>query len=58
MTTLTLVAHKYAGNLPASRQPLNAPFEFRALHKFSVGQICPKVKRIDVNASSVTTRVQ
>jgi hypothetical protein len=32
VTAFALIANKCAGDLPAPRQPLNAPFEFRALH--------------------------
>jgi hypothetical protein len=44
MATLTFVAQEFAGNLPAPRQPLYPPLEFRTLHASSVGQMCPNVK--------------
>ena len=41
---LTFVGHKLASHLPASRQLLHTPLEFRALHCCILGQICPNVK--------------
>ena len=45
MAALAFVAQKFAGDLPAPRQPLDAPFKFSTLHSFSIGQICPNIKR-------------
>jgi hypothetical protein len=44
MAALTFVSHKVTKDLPASRQLLHAPLEFRALHCSILGQICPNVK--------------
>jgi hypothetical protein len=44
MAALTFVSHKLASDLPASRQLLHTPLEFRALHCPILGQICPNVK--------------
>jgi hypothetical protein len=53
VAALAFIAHKFAGDLPAPRQPLYAPLEFRTLHRFSFGHICPNVK--PKRASQATT---
>ena len=41
MAALTFVGHKFAVCLLLPRQPLQSPFEFRTLHRSSIGQMCP-----------------
>ena len=44
MATLTFVANELAVDIRAPRRSSNAALEFRTLHSFSLGQICPNVK--------------
>jgi hypothetical protein len=49
MAALPFVGHKLAGDLLEPRQVLYSPQEFRTLHSYTLGQICPIIKRQELN---------
>jgi len=44
MASLALVGQEYASDILSAGEPPDAVLEFRTLHSFSLGQICPNVK--------------
>lgn len=57
MAALALVGHEVAGEVQCLRQLLDSPFEFRALHYLSIGQICPMVKCVRIEGSHNSTNL-